>query len=972
MLSFKKKLFLLLVILVVFSGFFFFKKDFKNPRHVSAQTVVPTPPATDWYMAGANPQRTSWVSEQVGGSGTSTIQVDWYWLFKSFVNGKIQPIVADGKIYISSANGLYVFDVNDPDDSGPLQSGNLSWIFPTEMGLGHSPTVVGNKVYFGGMDHKIYAVSTNPTLTNCNSVDSIDATIYHCARTPEWTFEAPMEGDIAPAGFEVNPLVVNGVVYAGNRNGYMYAINATNGNLLWKYKTGGSIRYSAAYNNDAIYFASMDGYAYALNTNCNNTDDACRLKWKSSKLPGAGFFSYWPVIYNNYVIFSGSLNYVQFGAGNPIGLTHFMEYEKADSGADGISAGSTIPGSLISSYINNPNYSDRRSVMILSRSNGTELTPYAPFFWYETHSGNRYPPVVMNDGNLYLGNAYIGSPNMIPRGGAVKWQFGTTNITGVFNNINAIDEPFGFSGSGNMLYAQQWNANKGQGADIRGGWEQTFFDYGALQSQIPEILDWFTGDRVYENNAKSPFVPYQGKLYSNTNNVLIGWRTTSGSTHRKVGTVPIINASATVATLSQTQLENALLNEIRKFDVDGNGVMDHLRPGYHGQGLPDYEAGNISDRIHVQGRISEYFSNPGETIYTLLLALPHVTDPTWHTKLRDYIQSEWNSFNPCNTAHIGWTSPNKREAYITQRNPQIQMNAFGSRDEFWGDETFWNLPQFNFYAAWKYAEEFAPPTTDPVGRKNFAQQIFSVCQPHFETWPGNDEDLGNYTFFHNAYMAGYLGYAELAKMAGNTSAEAMARNAYNTLWTKRVANFTKHRPPTLPVDNEFDLNGNFVLNAARNFMYLTPETGAEFKQRLLAKVTEAVSWYDHYTPYWYVSKYDATFGEGIVQLLYDYPALFQARAWILGYSREQLTKYLDAPAFERGDLFYIQNLVAAIEAGNACGLSGDIDCSGQVNALDLSKLILKFGQIYSGREDVDGSGQVNALDLAILLANFGK
>jgi beta-glucanase (GH16 family) len=52
--------------------------------------------------------------------------------------------------------------------------------------------------------------------------------------------------------------------------------------------------------------------------------------------------------------------------------------------------------------------------------------------------------------------------------------------------------------------------------------------------------------------------------------------------------------------------------------------------------------------------------------------------------------------------------------------------------------------------------------------------------------------------------------------------------------------------------------------------------------------------------------------------------------------------------------------------------SGDIDCSGQVNAIDLSKLILKFGQTYSGREDVDGSGQVNAIDLAILLSNFGK
>jgi hypothetical protein len=61
-----------------------------------------------------------------------------------------------------------------------------------------------------------------------------------------------------------------------------------------------------------------------------------------------------------------------------------------------------------------------------------------------------------------------------------------------------------------------------------------------------------------------------------------------------------------------------------------------------------------------------------------------------------------------------------------------------------------------------------------------------------------------------------------------------------------------------------------------------------------------------------------------------------------------------------------------VYVGSTCGAKGDIDCSGQVNVLDLSKLILKFGQAYFGREDVDGSGQVNAIDLAILLSHFGQ
>ena len=52
--------------------------------------------------------------------------------------------------------------------------------------------------------------------------------------------------------------------------------------------------------------------------------------------------------------------------------------------------------------------------------------------------------------------------------------------------------------------------------------------------------------------------------------------------------------------------------------------------------------------------------------------------------------------------------------------------------------------------------------------------------------------------------------------------------------------------------------------------------------------------------------------------LFDNWAIFAMKAWFTPANalttREELAKYLDAPAFARGDLYYIQNLVAAIEA----------------------------------------------------------
>jgi hypothetical protein len=42
-------------------------------------------------------------------------------------------------------------------------------------------------------------------------------------------------------------------------------------------------------------------------------------------------------------------------------------------------------------------------------------------------------------------------------------------------------------------------------------------------------------------------------------------------------------------------------------------------------------------------------------------------------------------------------------------------------------------------------------------------------------------------------------------------------------------------------------------------------------------------------------------------------ALFEAKAWILQEPYEQLVKYLDVPAFYRGDLYFLQKLVAALQ-----------------------------------------------------------
>ena len=52
----------------------------------------------------------------------------------------------------------------------------------------------------------------------------------------------------------------------------------------------------------------------------------------------------------------------------------------------------------------------------------------------------------------------------------------------------------------------------------------------------------------------------------------------------------------------------------------------------------------------------------------------------------------------------------------------------------------------------------------------------------------------------------------------------------------------------------------------------------------------------------------------------------------------------------------------------SCGIPGDLDGNGVVNALDLAALLAAWDA--GGPADLDGDGTVGALDLAILLANF--
>lgn len=57
---------------------------------------------------------------------------------------------------------------------------------------------------------------------------------------------------------------MDGQIFVGSDDGYIYSLNASSGSLEWKYQTEGAVRSSPAVTNERVVVGSDDGYVYAL------------------------------------------------------------------------------------------------------------------------------------------------------------------------------------------------------------------------------------------------------------------------------------------------------------------------------------------------------------------------------------------------------------------------------------------------------------------------------------------------------------------------------------------------------------------------------------------------------------------------------------------------------------------------------------------------------------------------------------
>jgi outer membrane protein assembly factor BamB len=166
-------------------------------------------------------------------------------------------------------------------------NGRPLWTFRAAGPVESSPLLVGNTLYFGSWDHKLYALTLRgrkrPRLRWTFEADDqvVAAPAYAGGTVYIATSNGSVYGVNARSGrmrwhatsfsrfgrreyFYATPTVAYGRVFVGNADGTVYAFGASTGDLLWARRVGTYVYTAAAVWKNSVYVGTWDGVFFAL------------------------------------------------------------------------------------------------------------------------------------------------------------------------------------------------------------------------------------------------------------------------------------------------------------------------------------------------------------------------------------------------------------------------------------------------------------------------------------------------------------------------------------------------------------------------------------------------------------------------------------------------------------------------------------------------------------------------------------
>ncbi|MGF3571902.1 MAG: PQQ-binding-like beta-propeller repeat protein [Candidatus Bathyarchaeia archaeon] len=198
--------------------------------------------------------------------------------------GYVNPVVADGKVYITTSDGSLVageeeappvsFTCLDAFTGAKLWEVNLYAPLPA-IAYGNL-YVMASTAYMGS--NALYCISDQKKPSdwiyfrgNINQPGVAVNQMGPSTLNLKWAFQT--EGTVMSS-----PAVVNGKVYIGSHDQHIYCIDAYTGSLVWKFKTNYRVTSSPAVVGGKVYTGFDDGRVYCLNASNGN------LIWQTQKI----------------------------------------------------------------------------------------------------------------------------------------------------------------------------------------------------------------------------------------------------------------------------------------------------------------------------------------------------------------------------------------------------------------------------------------------------------------------------------------------------------------------------------------------------------------------------------------------------------------------------------------------------------------------------------------------------------------
>jgi len=206
--------------------------------------------------------------------------------WKAQTGGRVRasPAVDASRVYVGSADGrVYAFD---------RATGALKWKFETEgvklesgkfgydrRTVQSSPAVANGVVYVGARDGWVYAIDAatgkekwrydhNISWIN-TSPAVIDGVVYDGSSDAQF-----VQALDASTGMQLwrtttgttwsSPAIAGDVLYAGDGQGRLHALDRKTGKLLWSFRTASTVHSSPTPSGDLVFVGSADASVYAL------------------------------------------------------------------------------------------------------------------------------------------------------------------------------------------------------------------------------------------------------------------------------------------------------------------------------------------------------------------------------------------------------------------------------------------------------------------------------------------------------------------------------------------------------------------------------------------------------------------------------------------------------------------------------------------------------------------------------------